>query len=196
MPGPNVIVIGASAGGIQALQTIVGGFPPDFEATVFIVVHTAANDGNLATILGRKTSLRTVKAEDGMRVTEKTIFVAPPNHHLLIHDSRLSLSLGPKVNRHRPAIDPLFESAAEAFRHQVIGVVLTGYLDDGTAGLAAVKKRGGIAVVQDPDDAEAPNMPRNALAGVDVDYCLPAAEIAALLVGLVKGKSAPRNRRG
>ena len=106
MPRPNVIVIGASAGGIQALQTIVGGFPPDFQATVFIVVHTAPQDGNLAKILSRETSMSTVKAQDGMHIAGKTIYVAPPNHHLLVYDSRVSLSLGPKVNRHRPAIDP------------------------------------------------------------------------------------------
>ena len=196
MPEPNVIVIGASAGGIQALQEIVGGFPHDFQATVFIVVHTSPQDGNLAGVLGRKTSIPTVKAQDGMHIAGKTIYVAPPNHHLLVYDSRVLLSLGPKVNRHRPAIDPLFESAAEVFKARVVGVILSGYLDDGTAGLAAVKNSGGIAIVQDPSDAEAPNMPRSALANVDVDYCVTVGEIAPLLVRLVNGKNAQRNRRG
>ena len=105
------------------------------------------------------------------------------------------LNRGPKVNRHRPAVDPLFESAAKAYRRLLVGVVLTGYLDDGTVGLATVKANGGVSVVQDPNEAVAPNMPRNALRRGSVDYCLPLAEIAPLLIQLVDGKKIKRNRR-
>ena len=116
------------------------------------------------------------------------MYVAPPDHHLIVVDSRVMLWRGPKVNRHRPAIDPLFESTAKVFGKRVVGVVLTGYLDDGTAGLARVKAEGGIAIVQDPQDAVAPNMPKNALAHVQVDHCMPLMHIAPLLVRLVNGR--------
>jgi two-component system chemotaxis response regulator CheB len=190
-----MIVIGASAGGIQALQEIVSALPRDFAACVLIVVHTAAEDGYLAQVLGRSSRLPSLRAEHGMRIDTGRLYVAPPDHHLTVVDSRALLSRGPKVNRHRPAIDPLFESAAEAYGNRLIGIVLSGYLDDGTAGLAAVKANGGIAIVQDPSEALAPNMPRNAMRKVKVDYCVPLAEIAPLLVRLVNGNTRKRNRR-
>jgi two-component system chemotaxis response regulator CheB len=183
-----MIVVGASAGGIEALQQLLSRLPRDFGASILIVVHTAAQDGHLAEVLNRSAHMPAIRAEHGMHIESGRIYVAPPDHHLTVLDSVTVLSRGPKVNRHRPAIDPLFESAARAYRRRVIGLVLSGYMDDGTAGLAAVKSRGGIAVVQDPKDAAAPNMPISALRHVDIDFCLPVADIAPLLVQLVNGK--------
>lgn len=131
--------------------------------------------------------MRTLTAQHGEPIARRTIYVAPADFHLTVGASHMFLSRGPKVNRHRPAIDPLFETAAIAFGPQLIGVLLSGYLDDGTAGLAAVKYCGGSAVVQDPADAQVPNMPRNALAHVAVDHVVPATEIAPLLVRLAGG---------
>ncbi len=138
----------------------------------------------LTEVLGYKTGMQVVTAQHGAAIANRTIYVAPADLHLTVSSSQMFLSKGPKVNRHRPAIDPLFASAACAFGPRLIGVLLSGYLDDGTAGLAAIKECGGIAVVQDPRDALVPNMPRNALLNVGVDYTLPAAEIAPLLIRL------------
>ena len=195
MSAPRMIVIGASAGGIEALQEILSGFPCDFGASVLIVVHTAARDGHLAEVLARSAHMTAIFAEDGTHIARGQIYVAPPDRHLIVSDSRIVLTRGPKVNRHRPAIDPLFESAAKAIGKRLVGVILTGYLDDGTAGLATVKANGGISVVQDPNDAFAPNMPRNALRMVSIDYCLPLSEIAPLLVQLINGKKVRQSRR-
>jgi two-component system chemotaxis response regulator CheB len=190
-----MIVIGASAGGIEALQVLLATLPRDFGASILIVVHTAAQDGFLAEVLDRSAHMRTVRAQHGMSIVSGQIYVAPPDHHLTVQDSEVVLTLGPKVNRHRPAIDPLFESAAQAYGNRLVGVVLTGYLDDGTAGLVAIKARGGIAIVQDPEDAVVPNMPRNALRHVEADYCVPLVEIPPLLVRLVQGKKGKTNKR-
>ena len=183
---PNdIIVVGASAGGIEALKELVGALPEDFSASIFIVLHTAPDaPGLLPDILDRVARLTTKKAEDGERINAGTIYVAPPDRHLLVEPNRLRVTRGPKENRFRPAIDPLFRSAAQTYGPRVIGVILTGYLDDGTAGLWTVKQLGGTAIVQDPKDALVPFMPQNALAHVNVDYCLPLAEIAPLLVRL------------
>jgi two-component system chemotaxis response regulator CheB len=139
--------------------------------------------------------MKAVKATDGERVQQHRIYVAPPGYHLTLADGRVWFDMGPTVNRHRPAIDPLFESAAKAYGRRVIGVVLTGFLDDGVAGLAAIKRRGGIAVVQDPADSYARNMPLNALRNVQVDYCLPIAEIGPRLVALVEGKNTQQEKQ-
>lgn len=177
--------MGASAGGIETLRTIVGGLPVDFPATIFIVVHSGPDSpGILDRILQRATALPTVMAVDKETFLPGQIYVAPPDHHLLLEDGSMCLSRGPKENRFRPAIDPLFRSAAYVYGPRVIGVVLTGGLDDGTAGLWSIKHMGGTAVVQDPSDALYPSMPINALRYVEVDYSVRAAEIAALLVEL------------
>ena len=165
----------------------MGGFPQDFGASIFVVVHRSAQDGLLTDILARRTRMRTLTAQHGALIVRGTIYIAPADFHLTVGATHMFLSRGPKVNRHRPAIDPLFETAAIAFGPQLIGVLLSGYLDDGTAGLAAVKFCGGSAVVQDPADAQAPSMPRNALAHVSVDHVVPAAEIAQLLIRLAGG---------
>lgn len=183
----RLVLIGASAGGVEAISAIVGSLPEDFAAAVCIVLHMSARGPNLlSSIIARRTRIPTKLAEQGDLVQSGKIYVAPANHHLLFHDGHLRLSSGPRQNRHRPSIDALFRSGAEAYGSRVIGCILTGYLDDGTAGLQAIKNAGGIAVVQDPADALVPGMPESARRHVEVDYLAPLAEIPALLEQLLK----------
>jgi len=183
MPRHDVITIGASAGGIEALQHLVRGLPADLPASVCIVQHISADGPDLLpAILSRAGSLPAVSCEDKMLLEKGHIYVAPPDHHLIVERGRLRLSRGPKENRHRPSIDVLLRSAAVAYGPQVIGVILTGMLDDGTAGLLAIKQCGGITVVQEPRDALYPSMPQSAVEHVAVDYTVPLAELSAVLV--------------
>lgn len=185
MPTKDIIVVGASVGGIEALRTIVGGLPEDFPASVFVVLHIAPQSpGVLAEILDRAGALPAANAVDGERIQPGRIYVAPPNHHLIIEPNRVRITRGPKENRFRPAVDPLFRSAAQVYGPRVIGIILSGNLDDGTVGLWAVKQLGGTCVVQDPQEAVAPSMPASAMRQVKVDHCLNIAEIAPLLVRL------------
>lgn len=184
MASNRVVVLGASAGGVTALQRIVTGLPRDFPAPILIVLHIGAHESTLPELLSQRGVLRATFGADGESVEPARIYVAPPNRHMLLHGERIALSDGPKENYTRPAIDPLFLSAALSRGPDVIGVVLTGRLDDGTAGLAAIKRCGGIAVVQDPADAQAPSMPMSALRDVDVDHKATLEEIPALLVSL------------
>ena len=181
----DIIVIGASSGGIEALRILVGNLPENFGASIFVVVHTGPESpGILHQILARAGPLDAVNPHDGEMIQPGRIYVAPPDRHLILEPGKICLSRGPKENRFRPAVDPLFRSAARVYGPRVIGLILTGGLDDGTAGLWAVKKLGGVAVVQDPDDALFPSMPANALKFVSVDYTVPLLEIAPLLVHL------------
>lgn len=181
----DLVVIGTSSGGIDALRFIAGHLPADFPAAIAVVLHAGAHSpGILDEILGRAGPLSAVCVQDREALRPGTFFVPRPDHHLVIEPSRARSTRGPRENRFRPAIDPLFRSAAQAYGPRVIGVVLTGGLDDGAAGLWAVKRMGGVAVVQDPADAQVPSMPRSALAIVNVDHCLPLARIPALLVRL------------
>jgi two-component system chemotaxis response regulator CheB len=185
MPARDIIVIGASVGGIEALRAIAGGLPKDFPAAVFVVLHTSPEaPGILADILDRAGALPASFAVDGEHILPGRIYVAPPDKHLVVEPNRVRLTRGPKENRFRPAVDPLFRSAAQVYGPRVIGVILTGYLDDGTAGLWAVKQLGGMTIVQDPHEALAPSMPASAMRQVRVDHCLPVEEIAPLLVSL------------
>jgi two-component system chemotaxis response regulator CheB len=194
VPAQDIVVVGASVGGIEALRTIAGGLPKDFPAAIFVVLHTAAEaPGVLADIVDRAGALPAAYAVDEERIQPGRIYIAPPDRHLIIEPNRVRLTRGPKENRFRPAVDPLFRSAAQVYGPRVIGVILTGYLDDGTAGLWAVKQLGGTAVVQDPHEALAPSMPASALNQVRVDHCLPVAEIAPLLAQLT---AAPRAEEG
>lgn len=184
-PGHDLIVIGASAGGVDALLPIVRGLPADLSATVCIVLHVPANTrSRLPEILTRAGKLPAVHARDGDRLERGHIYVAPPDLHLLVRRDHVRVVRGPRENRSRPAVDPLFRSAALAYGPRVVGIILSGALSDGVAGLLAIKRRGGIAVVQSPETALVPMMPESALAYVAVDYCLPAKEIAPLLVRL------------
>lgn len=186
-PTRDIAVVGTSAGGVRALQELVSQLPSDHAGALFVVMHTSREMRSLlAAILARAGPLPAVPAEDGMAVEPGRIHVAPANHHLLLEPGRMRVVQGPEENRHRPAIDPLFRSAAWAYGPRVVGVVLTGTLDDGTAGLWAVKSCGGVTVVQDPAEAEHPDMPMNALTHNRIDHRLPIAEIAALLARLAR----------
>jgi two-component system chemotaxis response regulator CheB len=178
----DIIVIGASAGGVEALSTVVSGLAPDLPASIFIVLHMPENATSLLPkILGRRTSLSTVSAVDGHEFESGHVYIAPPDYHLLLRDGYMVLSRGPKENHHRPAVDPLFRSAARVYGQRVIGVILSGALDDGATGLSAIKNRGGIAIVQQPDDCVFPGMPLSALEATQVDACVPASAIGQLL---------------
>ncbi|MBF6170672.1 chemotaxis protein CheB [Nocardia blacklockiae] len=178
----HLIVVGASAGGVAALREFVGGLPVDLSAAVLVVTHLPPNGPSvLATILDRAGPLSAIAAEDGRELTAGMIYTAVPDRHLLVSDGRIRLSLGPTENRHRPGIDALFRSAAVEWGPRVAGVVLSGALDDGAAGLALIKARGGLAVVQDPTEADYRSMPESALAATAVDYVLPAGKIGIAL---------------
>jgi two-component system chemotaxis response regulator CheB len=182
----DIIVIGGSAGAVEALRDLAAALPADFPGSLFVVVHFPSyGTSTLPAILSRAGPLPAVHPHDGEHVRPGTLYLAPPDRHLLLErGGHVRLRAGPRENGHRPAADPLFRSAAVAYGRRVIGVVITGNLDDGTAGLAAVRRRGGVAVVQDPADAAHPGMPSSALANVRVDHCVPLAELAPLLVRL------------
>jgi two-component system chemotaxis response regulator CheB len=183
--GHDRVVVGASAGGVEALIRLVGGLPAALPAAVFVVLHVPGNGTSvLPQILSRAGPLRATHAIDEEPIVRGHIYVAPPDHHLLVHRGRVRVVRGPRENRHRPAVDPLFRTAARAYGERVIGVILSGTLDDGTAGLLAVKALGGIAVVQDPRDALFAGMPRSALDYVEVDHVLAAREIGPVLATL------------
>ncbi|HEX4638877.1 MAG TPA: chemotaxis protein CheB [Chthoniobacterales bacterium] len=190
MPGAkrNIIVIGTSAGGVNALCELTKRLPRNLEAAVFVVMHIGATSC-LPEILTRCGNLPAVSAENNKRYKRGRIYAAPPHCHLAIKDGLTILSRGPRENGHRPSADVLFRSAARAHRNKVVGVVLSGGRDDGSAGLFAIKACGGVAIVQDPNEAMMPDMPQNALNRVDVDFCLLIRQIADLLVELVKGKA-------
>ncbi|HEY0543911.1 MAG TPA: chemotaxis protein CheB [Pyrinomonadaceae bacterium] len=185
MPGHDIIVVGASAGGVEALSRLARGLPHNLPASLFVVLHISAQMPSiLPQILTRAGSLPAAHAVDGERIERGRIYVAPPDNHLLLEDGHMRVVHGPKENRYRPAVDPLFRSAAIAYGTRVVGVVLTGALDDGTTGMLAVKKRGGTSVIQDPREAMYSGMPQNVAQNVEVDYRLPIDEIAPLLVRL------------
>ena len=182
MPGHDIIVIGASAGGVEALRELAHGLPSNLPAAVFIVLHIPpGGPSRLPSILNQSGPRRARHAINGAAIERGQLYVAPPDHHLLVERERVRVVRGPKENRARPAADPLFRSAAHAYGTRVVGVVLSGSLDDGTAGLAAIKRRGGLTVAQDPEDALYPGMPRCARENVALDHCLPVAGIAPLL---------------
>jgi len=181
----NLIVIGASAGGVEALRALVAELPADLPASVLVVLHVPAYGGSvLPAILTRSGPLAARHPVSGEPLPTGQILVAPPDHHLVVHDGAVTVTRGPHENGHRPAIDVLFRSAARAEGSRVIGVVLSGVLDDGTAGLVAITRRGGVTIVQDPDEALYPGMPLNAIEHVDVDYVATAQQIGKLLIGL------------
>lgn len=193
----DIIVVGASSGGIDALKEVAAKLPEDLKATVFVTLHVAPYSlGILPEILERAGPLPASNARDLERIEPGRIYVAPPDRHLLVEPSGLvRVTRGPRENRFRPAVDALFRSAAHAFGPRVVGVILTGWLDDGTAGLWAVKERGGTAIVQHPDDCFAPAMPLNAIKHVEVDHIVPLKDIAPLLVRLTETPAAEEGAR-
>jgi two-component system chemotaxis response regulator CheB len=187
MPNRDVVVIGASAGGVEALRAFVGGLPSDLPAAVLVVLHVPRSTPSaLPSILDRSGPLKAATAVDGEPLTDGRIYVAAVDHHMLIIDGRVRLSRGPSENGHRPAIDPLFRSAAQAYGARTVGVVLSGSRDDGAAGLAAIVDSGGIAVVQDPADALHPSMPHAALEQVSTDHVVPVVKMGPLIAELVR----------
>jgi two-component system chemotaxis response regulator CheB len=191
MPGHDIIVIGASSGGVEVLMNLVSRLPETLPAAVFVVLHVRPDVPSLLpAILNRAGALPAAHAVDGEPIRTGRIYIAPPGKQVYLHRRRVSVELGPRENMHRPAIDPLFRTAAHHHGSRVIGVIASGALDDGTAGLQAVKEAGGIAVVQDPADAACASMPSHAMARVAVDHCVKAVDLSALLVHLV-GVPAP-----
>lgn len=183
----DVIVIGASAGGVAALRSLVSRLPGDLPASVLVVLHLPPGRRSaLPMILTRSGPLPAVHPRDEHPLRHGEILVAPPDHHMVIVDGLVRITQGPAENGHRPAIDSLFRTAARWGGRRVIGVILSGTLDDGTAGLVAVSARGGVTVVQDPGDAVYPGMPRSVLHRVAVDHVLPAALLGELLARLVR----------
>ncbi|KUM25082.1 protein-glutamate methylesterase [Mesorhizobium loti] len=178
-----IIVIGASAGGLEPLKQIVGDLPAGLPAAVFVVLHVG-QVSYLPEILDRAAALKTSVAENGATFKTGHIYVAPPGFHLLLHGDHMMLRRGPRENLARPAIDPLFRSAALSYGASVIGVLLSGSLSDGTAGLRAIKAVGGLAVVQHPKDTLVPSMVESALHYVEIDHCLPASKLGGLLAKL------------
>lgn len=188
----HVVVMGASAGGIDALAQVLSQLPPTLEAAVCLVQHIASTSpGWLPRILGQHSALPVTAAQHGEAFQPGHVYVAPPDRHLLLTPTQLQLSQGPRENHTRPAIDVLFRSAAVAHGPHVIGVLLTGLLDDGSAGLEAIQRCGGKVVVQDPDDAEYPEMPRSALECVKPDVCAPLVQIGHEVTALVPQPAGP-----
>jgi two-component system chemotaxis response regulator CheB len=187
MPGHDVVVVGFSAGGIEALVRLVRDLPDNLAAALLVVHHFPPTGVSLLPeILSRAGPLPAKHAVDGESIHCGRIYVAPPDRHLLPNNGNIRLTRGPRENGHRPAIDPLFRTAAKSYGPRVIGVLLSGTLDDGAVGLMLVKQMGGIAIVQDPTDALYPGMPSSALEQVEVDHVVPVRDMAALLERLVR----------
>lgn len=180
----DIIAIGASAGGPEALMRLVQDLPRDLPAALFVVLHIGARRSELPSVLGAMSALPCAWAEDGEPVLTGRIYVAPPDRHLRLVPGHMCVSHGPRENSTRPAVDPLFRSAARAYGSRVIGVVLTGTLSDGTAGLLEIKRHGGLAVVQTPDDAKFAGMPLSAIRHVATDYVVPLATMGRTLARL------------
>jgi two-component system chemotaxis response regulator CheB len=188
----NIVVLGASGGGLEALTRVLGDLPADLQAAVFVVLHTSpTGPALLAKVLARECKLPVKNAVEGEPITQGVVVVAPPDQHLLLTTESVALDRGPLQNRVRPAIDPLFRSAAVFHGAAVIGVVLSGSLSDGSAGLAAIKRCGGMAIVQSPSDALFPGMPQSAIEADSPDVIAPLAEIAGHIVRAVGQPATP-----
>jgi two-component system, chemotaxis family, protein-glutamate methylesterase/glutaminase len=186
-PGPRIVAIGASAGGLEAVKVVLAGLPAGYPWPVLVLLHASARYGGsqLDQLLQRCCSLPVHEAQPRQAACPGTVYLAPAGYHLLLErDLRFSLSVDEKVSYSRPSIDVLFDSVADACGAGAVGVILTGANDDGAGGLAAIRARGGLAIVQDPAEAQAPQMPRAALAGAGVDHVLRLQDIAAKLAAL------------
>ena len=187
---PQCIVIGASAGGLQPLREVVSRLPAGFSVPIFVAMHVPAyQPSHLPEILSWTGLLPALHPEDNRRTEPGFIYIAPPDHHLLIDNGSIAVKRGPKENGFRPSIDALFRSAAYSYGPGVIGVVLSGALNDGASGLWSIKRLGGIAIVQEPNQAAYPSMPRSALEYIEADYKVPSIEIASLLIQLTQKQS-------
>lgn len=187
----KIVVIGASQGGVQALRILMRGLASDFAAPLLVVQHIGASQSILPSILNDGGGPRAAFALHGETLAPGRVYVAPPDHHMLVNGGRIELTRGPRENWARPAVDPLFRSAAHSRGPEVIGIVLTGRLNDGTSGLREIKRLGGIAMIQTPSEAEAPDMPQSALDNVAIDYSVSVSEMPRLLTRLVNDASKP-----
>lgn len=187
-PRNDIVVLGASSGGVEAVRSVLDALSRDLPAALFVVVHRSPEGPPvLARILARTTELEVVEATEHLDIRHGRVVLAAPDRHLVLTANGVQSKHGPKENRSRPAIDPLFRSAARIFGSRVIGVILTGSLDDGTAGMLSIQRRGGTTIVQDPEDALHPSMPRSVLEHVRTDHCVPLRHIAPLIEKLVRG---------
>jgi two-component system, chemotaxis family, protein-glutamate methylesterase/glutaminase len=181
-PGRDIVVIGASAGGVQPILDLAKGLPPDLPASLFVAIHTSPDSyGFLPQLMGNATRLKCKYAEEGDQIRRGTIFIAPPDHHLILEHGFVQLSRGPKENGFRPAVDPLFRTAASVYGSRVVGILLSGDLDDGTQGMIAIKERGGATMVQNPSEAMFPSMPIEAIERDHVDVILRVWEMPSFL---------------
>lgn len=189
--GHDIIVIGTSAGGMEAICALIKELPDNLPAAIFIIQHLSQDSSSdyLVKRMAKQTSLKVKVAEHDEVFQKGVIYMVPADRHMLLTSKRILVVKGPRENQFRPAVDPLFRSAAAYHGSKVIGVILTGMMSDGTAGMEAVKRSGGITVVQDPDDAEHPDMPRNAMRKVTIDYVVPVREMGVLLYNLSKTPS-------
>jgi two-component system, chemotaxis family, protein-glutamate methylesterase/glutaminase len=186
----DIVLIGASAGGVEALRSLVSRFPQGLRASVFIVLHLLPDlPSGLAPILDRAGPLPATQVSEREPIRHGHIYVAPPNLHLVVRPGYVALDAGPRENRSRPAVDVLFRSAARSYKQRVIGMVLSGTLSDGALGLAAIKLRGGLTMVQDPEEALFSGMPRHALSTAPINYCLRIDDLADRLVDLTTHSS-------
>jgi len=192
-----IVVIGASAGGVEAVRVLLSRLPESLPAAIAVVIHIGPHSIQLPDSLRNASRFPTRYAEEGEPLQMGVVYLAPPDQHLLVDEDRLELTRGPRENFTRPAVDPLFRSAAESFGPLAIGIVLSGNLSDGTAGLWEVKRRGGIAIAQNPDEAEFPGMPSSAAQHVEVDYCVGIKEMGGLVTRLVTelAAQAPASRQ-
>lgn len=186
MPGRDIIVVGGSAGGVQAVIEFCRHLPAELPAAVFVVIHLSSEHESILAELLSDSALPASSATDGEKIRYEHVYVAPPDCHLLLSRDHVRVVRGPHYNRHRPAIDPLFHSATRAFGPRVVGIVLSGTLDDGAAGLASIQRRGGIAIVQKPETAQSPDMPKAAIALVEPNYLLAPAEMGTILGRLAR----------
>jgi two-component system chemotaxis response regulator CheB len=190
MAARDVIVIGASAGGVQALMHLLAKLPGDLPAVIGIVLHRSPYfETQLPIVLGRRAALTVMEPHDDTELRPGVVYVAPRDQHLLFERGRARLNRGPREHRTRPAIDPLFKSAAASFGPRVAGVLLTGYGGDGVPGLIAIKSAGGVSLVQDPADAAHPTLPMRAIAEDNVDATLPLDGIAGAIIALVEARA-------
>jgi two-component system chemotaxis response regulator CheB len=183
--GRDIVVMGASAGGIDPLIVVLSNLDPKLQVAVFVVVHRSGESpSTLAKLLARATALRVVEVEAATPIVHGTVYLAPAGRHMLVKHGHVQVTRGPKENRHRPAVDPLFRSAAWAYGPRVVGVLLSGRLSDGAAGLWAIRSCGGVVIIQSPAEAKFAAMPRNALETLDPDHCVPAEAIGPLITSL------------
>jgi len=190
----KMIVLGGSAGGIQSLCKVIEGLPPHFPAALLAVIHMFEGGSHLPEVLQRCGSTRVIVPDPAEPIASGRLYLPLPNHHLVVRNGCVATVMGPRESRHRPSVNTLFRCVARGYRSDVIAVVLSGALDDGSAGVMAVKARGGVVIVEDPSTAEVPDMPANAMRAVAADYCLPIQEIPAILSRLVVNGHALRRK--